>query len=359
MAIVENTESVTTQPQPVLGQEVHELWFTRCPVPTATGIAADLGWFADEFGPDDITLKSLQDVPRSNLSGQHFEHGIDALFREGGNVPALWTRARGQQTRLIGLTWIEERQAILVRAESDLESVADLKGRRLAIPSRDRGTVDFWRAMALHGFTGALSTAGLTLADASLVDVVSSWGDQGTGSGALPQQWDPELHALTSGEIDAVYVKGAVGVEAGEKAGTRVLFDLDAYPDRRVRVNNGTPRPITVHQRLLDERPDLVARFLSVLLRAADWAAEHPSDLNAILQGETGAGQAGVAGAYRSDFHLHLHPDLSDERLQLLEQQKDFLLRQGFIQSDVAIEDWAAQSPLEEARRLLTATSRP
>ena len=254
MAIVENTESVTRQSQiqtqSILGQEVHELWFTRCPVPTATGIAADLGWFSDEFGPDDIALKSLQDVPRSNLSGHHFEHGLDALFREGGNVPALWTRARGQQTRLIGLTWIEERQAILVRAESDLESVAELKGRRLAIPSRDRGTVDFWRAMALHGFTGALSTAALTLADASLVDILSSWGDQATG--ALPQQWDPELQALTAGEVDAVYVKGAVGVEVGERAGARVLFDLDAYPDRRARVNNGTLRPVTAHQRLLD-----------------------------------------------------------------------------------------------------------
>ena len=285
-----------------MGQDVNELWFTRCPVPTATGIAADLGWFGDEFGPDGIKVKSLQDVPRSNLSGQHFEHGLDALFREGGNVPALVDALRGQQTRLIGLTWIEERQAILVRADSDLDSVTDLKGRRLALPLRDRGTVDFWRAMALHGFTGALSTEGLTTADAVLVDIASSWGEGGTGN--LPQQWDPELQALVADKVDAVYVKGAVGVEAGEKAGTRVLLDLDAYPDRRARVNNGTPRPITVHQRLLDERPDLVARFLSVLLKAADWAAEHPSDLTAILEGETGAGHAGVAGAYRSDFHL-------------------------------------------------------
>ena len=148
MAIVENTQSVA--PRPVEGQEVSELWFTRCPVPTATGIAADLGSFGDEFGPDGIAVRSLQDVPRSNLSAQHFEHGLDALFREGGNVPALWTRARGQETRLIGLTWIEERQAILVRAESDLDSVADLKGRRLAVPSRRPG---HGRFLAGHGLT--------------------------------------------------------------------------------------------------------------------------------------------------------------------------------------------------------------
>ena len=61
-----------------------EIWFTRCPVPTATGIAADLGRFEEEFGPDDIVVSSLQDQPGGPLSGQHFEHGLSTLFREGG-----------------------------------------------------------------------------------------------------------------------------------------------------------------------------------------------------------------------------------------------------------------------------------
>jgi ABC-type nitrate/sulfonate/bicarbonate transport system substrate-binding protein len=335
-------------------QDLSEIWFTRCPVPTATGIAADLGWFDDEFGPDNITVRSLQDGAQSPLSSQHFEHSLGALFREGGNVPALWTRSRGQQTRLIGLTWIEERQAILVRARSPLVAPADLKGKRLAIPDRDNGTVDFWRAMALHGFSGAMSITGLTLADAQLVDIPAT-GQAAPRAGGLRFQWEPELDALVNGEVDAVYVKGAVGVEAGEKAGARVLVDLDAQPDFRTRVNNGTPRPITVHQDLLDARPDIVARFLATLLKASDWAATHPEEVLAILEGETGAGKSGVKGAYRGDFHLSLHPDLSSARLRLLTQQKDFLLRHRFLESDVDIEAWADPSPLSEARRILAA----
>jgi ABC-type nitrate/sulfonate/bicarbonate transport system substrate-binding protein len=349
MAIVEQSQSGQRQ-------DLSEIWFTRCPVPTATGIAADLGWFDDEFGPDGITVRSLQDGSSSSLSSQHFDHSLAALFREGGNVPALWTRSRGQQTRLIGLTWIEERQAILVRSRSPLVTPADLKGKRLAIPDRDAGTVDFWRAMALHGFSGALSIAGLTLSDAQLVDIPAT-GQPATGrAGGLRFQWNPELDALNSGEVDAVYVKGAVGVEAGEKAGAKVLVDLDAHPDFRTRVNNGTPRPITVHQQLLDDRPDIVARFLATLLRASDWAAGHPEEVFGILEGETGAGSTGVKGAYRGDFYLSLHPDLSSARLKLLTQQKDFLLRHGFLESDVDIEAWADPSPLSEARRLLVAT---
>src|SRR5581483_1920523 len=88
------------------------LWYTRCPVPTATGIAADRGWLAAEFAADGLTVRSLQDEGADVPRDRHFSHALTSLFREGGNVPALWARSRGEPTRLIGLTWIEERQAI-------------------------------------------------------------------------------------------------------------------------------------------------------------------------------------------------------------------------------------------------------
>lgn len=71
------------------------LWFTRCPVPTATGVAADRGWLAREFAPDGIAVRSLQDADPGADRATHFTHALPGLFREGGNVPALWARARG------------------------------------------------------------------------------------------------------------------------------------------------------------------------------------------------------------------------------------------------------------------------
>jgi ABC-type nitrate/sulfonate/bicarbonate transport system substrate-binding protein len=38
-------------------------------------------------------------------------------------------------------------------------------------------------------------------------------------------------------------------------------------------VNNGTPRPITVHEHMIEHHFDLVVRFLEQTLRAADWAS--------------------------------------------------------------------------------------
>lgn len=41
---------------------VDTVWFTRCPVPTATGLAYKLGWLEEEFARDGIALKTLQEV---------------------------------------------------------------------------------------------------------------------------------------------------------------------------------------------------------------------------------------------------------------------------------------------------------
>ncbi|MFJ6216485.1 ABC transporter substrate-binding protein [Streptomyces sp. NPDC092296] len=321
------------------------LWFTRCPVPTATGIAADLGLLPAEFAPDGIAVRSLQEVPADVARDHHYTHALTGLFREGGNVPALWARSRGEATRLLGLTWIEERQVVLVHPDSGIRSAAQLRGRRLAVP-RHPIAIDFWRAMALAGFTGALASAGLRLSDAEPVEVPA---------GDVPGQWEAELRALSAGEVDAVYAKGAVAAEAAERHGAVVAVDLDRLPDRTTRVNNGTPRPLTVHQELLDHHPELVVRFLAVLVEAAQWAAHNPTGTARILGAETGAGADGVARAYRDGGHRTLHLDLSAERLELLARQERFLYGQGFLAAPVDIGAWSDPEPLRHARELAAA----
>ena len=43
---------------------VDQIWFTRCPVPTATGLAYKLGWLNDEFARDNIKIATLQEAPQ-------------------------------------------------------------------------------------------------------------------------------------------------------------------------------------------------------------------------------------------------------------------------------------------------------
>jgi ABC-type nitrate/sulfonate/bicarbonate transport system substrate-binding protein len=158
---------------------------------------------------------------------------------------------------------------------------------------------------------------------------------------------------VSDGRVDAIYGKGAAFADQVAQAGLVEAVNLDSLPSRRNRVNNGTPRPITVHERLLEERPDLVVSFLAASLRASEWAGEHPDEVREILQRESFAEAPGVLAAHGSNFHRSLHPSLSEERLELFAIQKQFLHAHGFLAHEFDLEDWVARGPLEEALSLV------
>jgi ABC-type nitrate/sulfonate/bicarbonate transport system substrate-binding protein len=337
-----------------------EIWFTRCPVPTATGIAYKLGWLTEAFAADGIALKTLQESS-AELGRHHYDHRLPTLIREGGNMLAFGARAQGEPTRLIGLTWIEESQLILTRPDSGIRSAADLRGKRLAlpgwndnpIPSHVRGT-SIARGMSLAGYKGVLASAGLTFDDVELVETPDRPRNTGgAGRDIEPRRRGPgglwPVQALVDGTVDAIYVKGAAALDQAREHGLEIAIDLDALPDPRFRVNNGTPRPITVHQSLLDDHFDLVVRFLAITLRAADYIAEQPERLRDILEFETAGSAAAVDRAY-AKLHEGLRPTLDPQRIALFEQQKKFLFTHGFLDADFALADWIDPRPLEAAR---------
>jgi ABC-type nitrate/sulfonate/bicarbonate transport system substrate-binding protein len=351
--------------KPVGTPAVERIWFTRCPVPTATGLAYKLGWLTEDFARDGIPLSTLQeDARNSDLSRHHYDHELNTLIREGGNMLSIAARAQGAKTRLIGLTWIDEGQAIVVRPDSGITEPAHLKGRRIALPSfidhpiasHVRGS-SIGRGMTLAGVRGALASAGLSFDDVKFVEVEARRGNANPNTAAATAQslqdlwWG--LKDLAARRVDAVYVKGASAIDAAKRLGVVVGIDLDALPDPRFRVNNGTPRPITVHEDFLNDHLDLVSRFIAQSLRAADWAVNNEAGVREVLQGETRGSADGVAAAYRNDFHKSLHPDLSSERLALFRKQIDFLLLHGFLERDFDLAEWTDHRPLENARKLL------
>ena len=340
---------------------LREVWFTRCPVPTATGLAYRLGWLAEDLAPDGIRIAAIQDAPRE-LARHHYDHEIPTLIREGGSLLALAARAQGAPTRLIGLTWIDEAQSIVVRLDSAISEPAHLRGARVALPAFVRREIaahvrgsSIARGMSLHGIKGALSIAGLTLDEVTFVEVGS--GQDARGDAGLGRLW-AGLDELVKGSVDAVYVKGASAVEAARERGLRVGIDLDRYPDLRTRVNNGTPRPVTVHESLLESHFDVLVRFLAQTLRAAEWAADNLGGVYEVLKSETRAGDEGVMAAYRDGFHRALHPNLSAERVELLRAQKTFMLVHGFLDADFDLDAWVEPRPLAAARELLRKTER-
>lgn len=330
---------------------VDRLWYTRCPVPTPLGLASQLGWFLDEFRSDGIGVFTLQEADEISLRESHYDHHLTNSFRQGGNVPAIWARARtlnGASTRVIGLNWIDEYQGIITLPGTGIRSVKDLKSRRLGLPRRNI-VIDHGRAGALRGFLVALETGGLSHKDVEFADIIVDRG--GRSSRGRQGGYADLFAALRTGQVDAIFVKGARGLQATHQAGAHIVYDLRNHPDPVARANNGAPRPITVDDTLLRTRPDIVKRFLARIEDVGSWAAAHPSETLAYVSRETHAPEEWVRKAYGSDLHLRQDTHLNEGAVKALEAYKDFLFQWGFIERDFAVSDWIESGPLADVGR--------
>jgi ABC-type nitrate/sulfonate/bicarbonate transport system substrate-binding protein len=274
------------------------------------------------------------------------------MFREGGSVPPIWTRANGQDTVVVGITWVDEEQLLLVRGDSGIKTLADVKGKRFGVPKHATKHVDVGRSEDLHAFVTGLGLAGLTVDDVELVDIAGEEFD-------LKEEFDrdvtlrPTIRALQAGHVDVAYAKGSTSATLVEKLGLRAILDINANPDRFVRVNAGTPRPITVDRTLAAERPDLVARYLAVLLQTGKWAESHPDEVVTAIATETGTSEDSVRRGYGPNLHFRFNPSLSDEFVRGLEIQKDFLSEHDFLAADFDFGNWVDRRPLALAAELI------
>jgi ABC-type nitrate/sulfonate/bicarbonate transport system substrate-binding protein len=165
----------------------------------------------------------------------------------------------------------------------------------------------------------------------------------------------PEARALRNGDVDVVFHKGSRGLELAAAIGAKIVFDVGRHPDPKVRINNGSPRTLTVDAGLLDENLDLAARLVREVLFAGRWAEQHPLQAIRYIARETSSSEAAVELAYGKDVGQHLQTDLEPTSIDALEDFKDFLLERGFLPRDFDVRSWIDPRPLALARERLGA----
>lgn len=194
----------------------------------------------------------------------------------------------------------------------------------------------------------------MALAEAGVEETAVEWFDiqvprvRGVEGGGYPGI----IQALLDKRVDAVFVKGVRGVQVAQETGATIVYDIRNHPDPLIRANNGAPRPVTVNQELLNERPDLVVRFLARIVAVGDWAADHRAETFAYVARETHSNETRVRQAYGEDLHLRQGIGLSETAIQGLEKYKDFLYQRGFLQGDFDVRAWIDPSPLQQIERL-------
>ena len=218
-------------------------------------VLKDQRFLEDELKPDGIRVRWVQTLG-SNKALEFLNAGsID--FGSTAGAAAFIGRVNGNPIKSVYVFSRPEWTALVTRKDTGLTSVADLKGRRVAVT---RGTDP-------HIFlVRALAGAGLTERDVKLV---------------LLQHPDGRT-ALDRGDVDAWAgldpMMAAAEVENGD-----VLF----FRDKSL----NTWGILNVREEFAAAHPDLVRRVLKAYERARLWSLAHPDELKRILVAATGLPQ--------------------------------------------------------------------
>ena len=265
-------------------------------------IIKDQGWLEAELG-DDVTVNWIQSAG-SNKANESLRAGAVDVGSTAGSA-ALLARANGSPIQTIGVYTQPEWSAIVVPADSDIDSVEDLAGRSVAAT---KGTDPYFFLLQ------SLEEHGLTLADIEVQNL---------------QHADGRV-ALENGAVDAWAGLDPIMADSEVNGGTQLIYrniDFNTYG-----FLNATEEFIT-------ENPDLAQLVLDAYEKARAWAIENPEETAAILA-EVAAIDPAIAETVileRTVIDLDVAP--GEKQRAVLEVVGPIFVESGDVSSQDAIDD--------------------
>lgn len=181
-------------------------------------------------------------------------NGID--FGSTAGSAALVARANGTPIKIVDVYSKPEWTALVVGKNSPINSVADLKGKKIAVT---KGTDPYFFLLQ------ALATVGLSPSDVEVVNLQHADGKT----------------ALERGDVDAWSGLDPFMAQTVQQQGSRLLYrnpDFNSYG------------VLNVREDFIAAHPDVVQTVVNSYEEARKWAKAHPDELAALL-----ASQAKVA----------------------------------------------------------------
>ena len=189
----------------------------------------------------------------SNRSLEYLNSGgVD--FASSASLAAVLSRANGSPIKSVYVYSRAEWTALLVRKDSPYQSIADLKGKKIAAT---KGTDPYLFTLR------ALQNAGLTKNDVELVHL----------------QHPDGRTALEKGDVDAWAGLDPHMAASQVQAGSRLLYrntDFNSYG------------VLSVTDKFAKEHPQTIETVLSAYEKAREWSVKHPDELAALLAKESG-----------------------------------------------------------------------
>ncbi|MBU9647815.1 aliphatic sulfonate ABC transporter substrate-binding protein [Burkholderia multivorans] len=225
------------------------------------------GWLEDAFKADRTPVRWVLSLG-SNRALEYLNSGaVD--FGSAAGLASVLARANGNPIHAVYVFSRPEWTALVVRKDSPIRSLADLKGKKIAAT---RGTDPFLFTLR------ALHTVGLTRDDVELVNL----------------QHPDGRTALANGQVDAWAGLDPHMAAAQFDDGARLLY-------RNVAFN--TYGLLNVRDAFARQYPEAVTRVLQVYERAREWIVAHPDETARIVADESKVSlQVATLQLQRNDF---------------------------------------------------------
>jgi sulfonate transport system substrate-binding protein len=201
------------------------------------------GWLEEEFKKDDIKIRWVLSL--GSNKALEFLNGGSLDFGSTAGAAALLGRIGGNPVRSIYVYSKPEWTALVTRGDSTLQSVADLKGKRIAVTRGTDPHIFLIRTLARYG---------LTEKDVKLV---------------LLQHQDGRT-ALLKGDVDVWAGLDPLMAQAELDEGAKLLYRNADYNSFGI---------LNSREDFIAQHADLVARVVAIYEKARLWALAHPAEL--------------------------------------------------------------------------------
>ncbi|WP_445505486.1 aliphatic sulfonate ABC transporter substrate-binding protein [Niallia sp. 03091] len=278
-------------------------------------LAKEKGWFEEEFKKDGIQVKWTE-----FQSGPPQFEGVSAGkidFAGVGNSPVIAAQAAG-----IGFKELSVYQdglkgnAILVNKDSDIKSIQDLKGKKVAVAKGSSGFDFLYKA---------IDKAGLKPDDVQVIQL----------------QPDEAKPAFDSGSVDAWSIwEPFISIETINN-GAKVLANGEALD------NLYSPAFLLVRSDFSDQHPKETVRFLQVIQKAVTYQKEHREEVVDIYAKAKKLDKK-IVESVLNNTEATNNP-VTDEIIQAQQETADFQYRIGAIRKKIDVKEVVDNSFIEEA----------
>ncbi|HEY9246913.1 MAG TPA: NrtA/SsuA/CpmA family ABC transporter substrate-binding protein [Candidatus Methanoperedens sp.] len=285
------------------------------------GVAWSKGFLQEELSKVNAKLELVPMVVTGGAGYQEAMSSGSIDIASSGETPMIYSYAAGNPVRIIAAYHKGGSQnAILVRKDSGINSVKDLKSKKAAAAFGGNN----------HKF---------------LIEVLDNNG--------LSINKDVEFFNLRDNDAPAALLRGDIDAFSGSyqkamlletKENVKIIYDVNQYD------NWSGVGIYSVRKPYADKHPEVVKAFLKAVIRTNKWIKEHPEESINYWQSQDN---------YPRFTYEKLYPDyksgnfgfeiaLSDDLINKLDRSKSFLVNNGLLKKDFDVSGLVEKKYLDE-----------